>query len=38
MDFAGKGVDNKDQTASIAGAVAGANYVRPRRFCAQNSA
>jgi len=26
--FAGKGVDNKDQAASIAGAVAGANYIR----------
>ncbi len=26
--FAGKGIDNKDQTASIAGAVAGANYIR----------
>jgi fructose-bisphosphate aldolase, class II len=26
--FAGKGVDNKDQTASVAGAVAGAHYVR----------
>ncbi|KAL1610335.1 Fructose-bisphosphate aldolase 1 [Paraconiothyrium brasiliense] len=26
--FAGKGVDNKDQTASIAGAVAAAHYIR----------
>lgn len=26
--FCGKGVDNKDQKASIAGAVAAANYVR----------
>jgi len=26
--FAGKGVDNKDQTASIIGAVAAANYIR----------
>ncbi|KUJ07980.1 putative fructose-bisphosphate aldolase 1 [Mollisia scopiformis] len=26
--FAGKGVDNKDQTASIIGAVSGANYIR----------
>ncbi len=26
--FAGKGVDNKDQSASIAGAVAGAHYIR----------
>ncbi|KOS22239.1 Fructose-bisphosphate aldolase 1 [Escovopsis weberi] len=26
--FAGKGVDNKDQAASIAGAIAGANYIR----------
>lgn len=26
--FCGKGIDNKDQSASIAGAVAGANYIR----------
>lgn len=26
--FAGKGVDNKDQSASIAGAIAAANYIR----------
>lgn len=26
--FAGKGVDNKDQTASIAGAIAGAHFIR----------
>jgi len=26
--FCGKGIDNKDQNASIMGAVAGANYIR----------
>lgn len=26
--FCGKGIDNKDQSASIAGAVAGAHYIR----------
>lgn len=26
--FAGKGIDNKDQKASIAGAIAGAQYIR----------
>ena len=26
--FAGKGVDNKDQSASIQGSIAGAHYIR----------